>query len=105
MMKRIAGLSVAGFVLMLTSAQSSWGQPYWNPTASDASENTAGGTAAFSFSGGSSNTAFGMAVQGFNSGSYNSAFGARALVGNSGDYNTAIGYKALSLGIGFDRNK
>jgi hypothetical protein len=100
---------LTGLVLLLNITPS-WGQPTChspgcNPTASDANDNTAGGSDAFGFSIGSSNTAFGLATLGLNSGgNFNTAIGARALVANIGNSNTAIGYKALSTGFGLQTN-
>ena len=116
---------VAGLVLMLHGTPS-WGQPACqspgcNPTVSDSSGNTAGGTNALSSvvpgipPAGFDNTAFGFKAllsntNGFNntatgtsalqlntSGSNNTAIGTFALENNTGDNNTATGAGALSL--------
>jgi hypothetical protein len=98
-MKRVTGLAIAGLVLMV-GVTPSWGQgPSWNPTASDANENTAGGTGALQSvgSGGSSNTAFGFhALFSNTTGDSNTASGIFALESNTtGSVNTASGYSAL----------
>ncbi len=88
---------VAGLVLMLPITPS-WGQPFINPTASDANFNTAGGTGALGgLSGGVDNTAFGFdALFSDTTGSENTASGVFALISNTtGDRNTATGNSAL----------
>jgi hypothetical protein len=58
-MKRVAGLVIAGLILLLGTGPS-WGGPP-NPTESDANGNTASGTGALlNVSSGNRNTAFGV---------------------------------------------
>jgi hypothetical protein len=88
-MNRIAGLVIAGLVLMV-GVTPSWGGPP-NPTASDEHGNTAGGTGALEATFGGDDT------------SHNTAFGANALSNNRRLFNTAIGANALfhnTFGIG-----
>src|SRR6185295_3668261 len=95
-MNRITALVVAGLILMV-GVTPSWGGPP-NPTASDAADNTAGGTNALrDVTGGFSNTAFGFAALLLNTtGSQNIATGSHALLGNTtGVHNTATGNAAL----------
>src|SRR5262245_32505462 len=91
---------VAGLVLLL-NVTPSWGQS-WNPTASDAGRNTAGGTNALPEGTCCDNTAFGYRALGLGtfglSGDRNTAFGSGALANNrqvigvGGAYsNTAVG--------------
>ncbi len=114
-MKPLAHLvpAVAGFVMLL-SITPSWGQtpvcaaPGCNPTVSDDSANTAGGTGALQgFSPeATSNTAFGRDALGSNTtGSNNTASGAFALISNdTGKDNTATGRAALALNTTGIRN-
>ncbi len=94
---------LAGLLLAL-------GQPAhgaeWNPTASDAYANTAGGTAALPIDHGDSNTAFGHAALHENiTGSSHTASGYEALHSNStGTFNTALGYGAGSALTSGDEN-
>ena len=91
-----------GLALMLHSTPS-WGQPVCaspgcNPTTSDASNNTAGGTSSLgSLSAGTENTAFGRSALVSNTtGTGNTASGANALAENTtGIGNTASGNAAL----------
>src|SRR5262245_31500087 len=99
---------VTGLVLLVTTVPS-WGGPP-NPTASDAHQNTAGGTGAlrnvvFGPAGGFGNTAFGFdALLSNDTGFDNTAFGSAALSNNvDGFDNTALGLGALSNNVdGFD---
>jgi hypothetical protein len=97
-MTRLAGLVIASLVL-LVGVPMSWGQQSWNPTASDALGNTAGGTQALnSLTGTSSHdTAFGfLALFANTTGSFNTATGALALHHNTtGGSNTATGAAPL----------
>jgi hypothetical protein len=102
-MNRIAGLVIAGLVLMV-GVPPSWGGPP-NPTESDESANTAGGTGALKTlePGTDGDTAYANTAFGFNalywntSGSQNTAIGRRALFSNTtGVDNTASGDIALS---------
>jgi Chaperone of endosialidase len=97
---------LTGLVLLLTTT-ASWGQtpvcdsPGCNPTASDANNNTAGGTGALQVvSGnlGNDNTAFGYAALLSNAtGDRNTASGVNALRDNTSGYsNTASGINALA---------
>jgi hypothetical protein len=93
---------VAGLVLMLHSTPS-WGQPVCvapgcNPTVSDGSSNTAGGTRVLQhLAGGAANTAFGKATLEDNTtGDSNTATGFQALQSNTtGTNNTASGAYVL----------
>ena len=95
---------VTGLVLLFATMPS-WGQPVCalpgcNPTASDANNNTAGGTAALTSVNaieGFNNTAFGNDALRFNIlGDNNTAIGSAALSSNTtGGTNTACGYVAL----------
>jgi endosialidase-like protein len=95
---------VAGLVLLL-NVTPSWGQPTCvapgcNPTTSDGSGNTAGGTNALkTVAGGSNNTAFGLGALQLNiTGGNNTSIGWQALVNNtSGSGNTATGTSALFI--------
>jgi Chaperone of endosialidase len=95
-MKRLAGLTIAGLILVL-GGTSSWGGPP-NPTQSDDNRNTAGGTDALvNVTDGLNNTAFGFEALGSNTtGSVNTAIGTFALTFNTtGSENTACGSQAL----------
>ena len=84
-----SALVVAGLVWALGGAPS-WGEPP-NPTASDAGNNTAGGTDALV------NT---VPNSTDNTGFHNTAFGAQALTTNTvGNNNTAVGALALQSNI------
>jgi hypothetical protein len=105
-------------LVLLVGVPVSWGQPSWNPTASDAAGNTAGGTQALDAapaSFGSFSTAFGYqalfanttggdntatgagALRSNTTSSFNTATGAFALYHNTTGYaNTITGYNALS---------
>jgi hypothetical protein len=92
-MNRLAGLVIAGLVLMV-GVTPSWGGPP-NPTESDGTFNTAGGEGALFGNTGAFNTAFGYHALSLNAENYNTALGAEALNVNTGNYNTAIGFRAL----------
>src|SRR5215831_12243734 len=89
-MKPIAPLVIVGaaLVLVLTTTWS-WGQPvFFNPTVSDASRNTAGGTDAL-------HACLGKTLAPC-SGNNNTAFGLDALFSNATGFdNTATGFSAL----------
>src|SRR5262245_1348465 len=97
---------VATFIMLLNITPS-WGQPVCaapgcNSTASDANNNTAGGSDALAkvdqtASGGFRNTAFGFNALSSNTfGGFNTAIGDFALLSNVGGFdNTAIGQSAL----------
>jgi trimeric autotransporter adhesin len=89
-------LRIVGLMLLLGSARS-WAAPP-NPTVSDASGNTAGGTAALlNITTGVWNTAFGQGALYLDTmGYFNTAIGLNALISNtSGAGNTASGLAAL----------
>src|SRR5215471_15185687 len=105
-MKRMVLTLVASLALLLTTTPS-WGQPVCavpgcNPTVTDATGNTAGGSDTLLFvdsmgAGGAENTAFGFgALQLDTTGSSNTGVGWQALVNNSSGFgNTATGAAAL----------
>jgi hypothetical protein len=116
-MTRYVSLATALAIVFLFNGSLAWGGPP-NPTPSDSSGNTAGGSGALQSvgPGGTYNTAFGLqALTKTSSGDYNTAMGVLALVSNTtgvsntahgfetlyfnstGSYNTAIGVEALLI--------
>jgi trimeric autotransporter adhesin len=89
-------------LVCLVNGTASWGQQTYNPTASDNSRNTAGGTGALLSNSGGRNTGFGFNALGSNTtGYFNTATGDEALGSNTtGSNNTALGYTALLAGTG-----
>src|SRR5215471_10010724 len=105
-MKAITCLvAIAGGLVLVVVTNPSWGQTGVNPTASDASFNTAGGTVALGTCLGNAgaecsslrNTAFGFGALRFNTAGHDkTATGAAALLNNTtGSNNTATGEDAL----------
>jgi len=88
-------VGIVGLALLLGSGLARAGPP--NPTASDSSANTAGGTNALVMTTGPDNTGFGYeALRQNTTGGLNTAIGVSALYGNTtGGDNTAIGVAAL----------
>src|ERR1043166_4866932 len=89
-------MAVTGLIVALVAAPG-WAASY-NPTSSDAKENTAGGSSSLTTLHGTDNSAFGFKALLSNStgGSYNTATGAYALGSNyDGGSNTADGVSAL----------
>ncbi len=90
--------TISSFIAICALASSSALAGSWNPTSSDASNNTAGGNNALgSLAGGSNNSAFAYGALYKNTTGYmNSAFGMYALLNNTTGYgNTAMGMQAL----------
>jgi trimeric autotransporter adhesin len=94
-LSKTGSIGIAGLALLLGSGLAWAGPP--NPTASDSSANTAGGTNALIITTGLYNTGFGyQALFQNTAGTANTAFGINALYGNTtAAYNTAIGFDAL----------
>src|SRR5215471_5041305 len=112
-MKAITCLvAIAGGLVLVVVTNPSWGQTGVNPTASDASFNTAGGTVALGTCLGNAgaecsslrNTAFGFGALRFNTAGHdNTATGAAALLNNTtGSNNSATGDEALFNNNGID---
>jgi hypothetical protein len=106
-------------LVCFVNGTASWGQQTYNPTASDNSRNTAGGTGALPSNSGGRNTGFGFNALGSNTTGYfntatghealgsnttgleNTATGDEALLNNTtGSNTTALGYTALLAGTG-----
>jgi hypothetical protein len=96
-MKKSLGFAMVAGLWIALSAMQVWAGGPPNPTMSDATGDTAGGSGAlFNLAASQGNTAFGsFALFANTAGIENTATGARALLNNTGALNTATGYEAL----------
>ena len=102
---KTASLLPLTFVFLAQGINTGWSAPP-NPTASDVTGNTAGGTEALIKNVGTYNTAFGeYGLTANTTGDQNTSFGARALISNTtGSHNTGIGAEALFFNTGGNDN-